>query len=260
MPFYGETVKRGARKRNAKASVEQRIANIQGQMAMVQRVVVGQEALSDWFANRSGQTLNSGYQDPAFVGNAIKNKSELDFNTIIEQVSASITPTAGKQTRVQRMYDLGARVAALYTPENAKNYAFTKARWNMNIHSTTDFVVIPFVVLLENGETIADTEDADEVYFESIVDTACPGKNIILFGKEIISKGYYDSGTYRTQAKGSMNIAEFLNRYSKEYSLDLLNEENPQALEAGWFIQEETANTAINYHNRLVIGSKAFYA
>lgn len=133
--------------------------------------------------------------------------------TVVESNTAT-TLSASQYTRAILWTSLDSIVSAKITDNTPETVTFLRLQETTYMTASNHFVVIPFVALLENGQTITTTESTSGE-MDSLVASACgAGTRIIFFGPAISSRPYYDSGV-KFRATLNLNLDEYANLYAR---------------------------------------------
>jgi hypothetical protein len=176
--------------------------------------------------------------NPGFLLNALQ---KFDGATaVLNAQNANITTGAASINRTQQVTDISSVVSSL--PTELDGYPrfvgyFMTQQWT----ATTPFAVMPFLVLLENGEsyTAQDSNNTNPVTAIT-AGMAAGSERIIQYGPLLISNLLANATTY--SIKLSLDLTDACNRYSKHYQKKEFEEENPLVFILGVMLIG-TANT-----------------
>jgi hypothetical protein len=119
-------------------------------------------------------------------------------------------------------------------------------------HATVPFTIVPFIVRLENGETIP-TTDSDTVFDpKTAIDAACSalGNYAMKMGNPLNSKKIFSNGSPIYIANGSFDFSKEMKNFLRIYYQKQIDEESNPIFQIGYFVLVGTANTAVNIDER----------
>lgn len=163
------------------------------------------------------------------VFNGIRNMSgaAVDFSNN----SGTLTIAAGNLMRTQQITDVGTIVSTLST-SNDTLPLFSAMRSYMDFDSASQFFIAPFVVVMENGESIT-ASDYNGNNIGAAVLATLTGDRSLYFGPAIRSQMYDANGTIRYRAKLNLDYSFLANAFSAHYARMKLEEEDPLVCQIG---------------------------
>jgi hypothetical protein len=180
--------------------------------------------------------------NPSIVFNGFKS---LQGASLVPSIgSSSFAVAAANSWRVQTLFSDSANVAAAFTSNDTVPH-FVDVRSYLEFDSDNPFAVFPFIVLMENGEVITNTDSA-LTSLAAVVTSALPGQTRnIVYGPVVKSSRFRDNGSDRYRAALGMTVTELY--YVRHYREMLMKEENPLVLVTGCAILGVATKT-VNYN------------
>lgn len=180
----------------------------------------------------------------------------LDGATIRISHSATTTMTiaVANLNRVELIWDFGATIITHSSAQDSSPF-FVVMKRQQSFWSTAAFVVTPFVVVLENGETIISHDDAGTDIEVAIEDSLGDGDYALALGPSFASKGFIDNGTRRHSLEMEVNLDEVANWFSRYYSQKEIEEQTSKVCQLG-FCVSGVASQQVQFDNHTAY---AFY-
>jgi len=160
---------------------------------------------------------------------------------IMSNHNKTITTGAANYARGELLFDLGAAVQAESTDvDGYPEYSCWDIQ--MEFKANQKFAMIPFLTLLENGESLASV-DSDLENVVSIFDSMNgAGENLVSFGPVYQSLIIGDGDDYILRF--GLDLQQAANLYSNHYQKKELEEENPLVLQLGVILRSQAVATA----------------
>jgi hypothetical protein len=156
----------------------------------------------------------------------------------------TITPDAGDNCYVKEVENIGSELTAIDATEDDLVLVLRRVLVDLQCESTKPFIGVPFLVILENGESPVATSGQDSNPLTAI-DSAVTGHYILKLADTLVSRPFRDNGTKYHIAKGSFDITrpsiKFLNLWYKEG----IYEESPLNMSFGMHTVSEDNNVTI---------------
>jgi hypothetical protein len=166
-----------------------------------------------------------------------------DFNDIkalkdslleVSHTSGNFTIAAVNTMRIEELLDLGSDVSGKSTDQYSIP-DFRKYVVQMSFESALNFAVIPFVVLMENGETITST-NYNGVAVSTAIGNAIGNQAVnLVYGETAFSR--FNTVQATESAKHTctlgIDVTPFVNAYALHYRNRLLTEQQAQVLKIG---------------------------
>lgn len=161
--------------------------------------------------------------------------------------SAITTPGAAKQSRVQILQDLDTDFQAYDAVEDNKEVIPDLCHMTFSLYSNSQFLYVPFVVRLENGETIPATDFDDEADPSiAIAATLSAGAFSVKLGKAGLSHRIFSNGNPIHVANPTIDYTNEIKKYMVDYYRSVREETLTPVFKIGSFTHELVANTAVN--------------
>jgi hypothetical protein len=184
------------------------------------------------------------------------------FNTIKGLIGASIrcshsavttmTIAAANLNRVELIWDFGATVIT-HSSEVSAQPMFVAMKRQQSFYSTAAFVITPFIVVLENGETITSHDD-NGTDVKVAIEGSLPAQDYALaLGPSFASKGFMDNGTRRHQLEMEVNLPEVANWFSRYYGEKEIDELTSKVVQLG-FCVSGVASQQVSFDNHTFYG------
>lgn len=123
---------------------------------------------------------------------------------------------------------------------------------DIQLESTTEFVVIPFLALLENGETIVETSGTNPDP-NACINTAITGVYQSRIGEVTYGRPFRDNGSKYQRAELRFDMSNLCRTYMQHVNRAAMEEESPLQLKLGLHIICRDNNTAVT-----VIAAKTY--
>jgi hypothetical protein len=163
----------------------------------------------------------------------IRNYSKLDGASCTIWDAVTITPGAGENVGVDTAYSISTKLLTLDATEDNNNLVVDKATLWIECQSTdTLFTAFPFLVTMENGESISQTSGTDSDP-ESAIDTAITGQFVVQLGDPVFARIVLANDTYYYTAHTNLDVTQHVRKYMQHVAKARLEERNPLALELG---------------------------
>lgn len=203
----------------------------------------GKSAARATFMYKSGLPVTEG--NPTLLLNDMKDAEGSEIGVACGTQTISIA--AANTQRVILDNDLGANVAAKFTG-NDLIPAFVDYKEIHYFYSATQFCVVPFVVLLENGETLTAANYA-AASVVSAIQSALPAQTRnIVYGPMGVARQNADTAGVKYTCSLTVNLRGFANAYSQHYRKFSMEERSPLVLQIGLcFIGQASQNIIDNY-------------
>jgi hypothetical protein len=204
------------------------------------------------------------FTDPVTVAaTQVVNQANTEINQIIAQQSkkafanphtiafTTMTPGVGKVCQVAEFAagNLSSTINTLYATkgQDSEKIVFDSYQFDYEFFSSDPFSIILFIMQTENGEGINTTEFVAGTQNKlSNIQAAVNGNRILHMGRQINSQARYDNGTVRHEARRKkFSVVNEANRFSNHVFIKGLDEENPNELHHGYWLNMATANTAV---------------
>jgi hypothetical protein len=145
----------------------------------------------------------------------------------------SITIQAGNYIRVSHVNSLYSLWSTLNT-ENDQEPHVDMYKINWDLYSSSQFVLYPFLLLTENGDSITTTDVSDGNIFAAINNAAGASDHAMVPLGSIVSRpDYRSASTHYYQAKWESDLTGILQDYFKHCNRKEIQEENPLYLHIG---------------------------
>lgn len=183
--------------------------------------------------------------NPTYLFNGFKalNGASLE----LFQGQSSFAVAAANVWRIESFSVLSTTVANAFTSNDTMPW-YKYQNFYMEMDSDNYFMAIPFLVLLENGESISSV-NANTNNVDTAVKTALPAQTRnLIYGPVVKSTRFRDNGADRFRAKMGVSLAQFMNFYARHYRESLLKEQNALVLALGLAIAGVATKTvSIDY-------------
>jgi hypothetical protein len=185
--------------------------------------------------------------NPLFLFNEYKNLQGATLN--VYNGSSSHATAAGNVFRTQLVKDLGTEIAALFTSDDTMPI-FLERRIYYDFQSDTQFLVIPFIVLLENGETVSAYDYNATNGVAAAISGSLPAQTRnIVYGPVVKSHMIRDNGANLHICRTGLNFRSLANLYVKHYREYLMTEDSPFVLQLGITVQSVASKTIYWYYH-----------
>jgi len=158
--------------------------------------------------------------------------------------STSSTADAGHNCKVQSNLDLGAQLVALDPSEDQQKVVFDSFMISYRFESTKPFLVVPFLAMLENGETITATGSDENDPLVAIPATIA-GTHTIKYGEQSEGKPYRDNGTLYYAIEITQLFTAEVRAYMKRFYKETIDEQLINPLFLGTHIYSNTDATQV---------------
>lgn len=186
-----------------------------------------------------GNGANSGfiYTPPSSLRDVALQASNLqgtDGGTTLSLTApTTIVIAAANLIRVESLGEIGSTVKTVEDGLNSEISKWLRYAIEIEAWANSPFALVPFVAFLENGESIAATNNAG--YDVSVaIETATGAQNkLLVYGPTAVGKMIMDGGTARWLTKITIDVANLMDSYAKYYREKEMAEENAGPLYLG---------------------------
>lgn len=170
--------------------------------------------------------------------------------------STAVTIGAGNKVVTKNIIDMSSLLTSLDPSEDNEEAVVDSVILHLHFDSAYNFWVTPFLIKLENGETVADTEAASyQNELTHIGNCVSAGQYQLKIGEALSTHVIHDNGSVVYETEGVYDFTKECQRYMREYYQNMQDEEPIKPFRFGFVIQMDTLNKSFNYWYRRVIDS-----
>jgi hypothetical protein len=178
------------------------------------------------------------------IGNYRSSALGAAMKVSLIDLAPSITNASGKEAEVGEIKNLGSAIDLLDSTEDNQEIVIDKAIFRAAIYGSQPFMMVPALVLLENGESFATTEvDGEDPY--SAIMANITGQHLMKLGGEITPKAIMDEGVPTWITNLEWDLTKECNDYAKHVSKTLLDEDNTLVLSLVYWIRTQDTAAVI---------------
>jgi hypothetical protein len=201
--------------------------------------------------------LQQAQKNGHFSAKTIYTHNKLDGDNRFTLTESSVTPAAGKYAQIISLGNLGSLIASFDSTEDNLEVIIDEASWRGFFDSTTLFSITPFIVNVENGESVPTTDfDSSDLDPLTAIDSAVTGHFKAKIGEIVFAKRIFSNNQKVFIAECSFDFTSEMRRWTKEHYKKGIEEQDETALFFGIIVTEATANTAVNYQS---IGTEFYH-
>lgn len=151
---------------------------------------------------------------------------------ISHSAATTMTIAVANLNRTELIWDFGATIITHSSEFDSQPFFVTMKR-QQSFYSTGAFVVTPFIVVLEHGETITSHDDAGTDIAVAIK-ASLAGDFALALGPSFASKGFMDNGTRRHALEMEVNLTDVANWFSRYYGQKEIEEQTSKVVQLGF--------------------------
>lgn len=185
-----------------------------------------------------GQTKINPTDDLLSISEAFEGSCKRSLSEV------TITPDAGEFCYVKEVENIGSELIAIDASEDDMILVLRRVSIELQCESTKPFIGVPFLVILENGESPVATSSTDTNPLTAI-DTAVTGHYILKLADTLVSRPFRDNGTKYHIAKGIYDITRPAYKFMNLWYNEGIREESPLNLSFGMHTVGEDNNVSI---------------
>lgn len=204
----------------------------------VQKKIDPSNSVFKWFKGKKFSTSN---RNPGTSLNYYKNLLGSTMDVVVGSGTIAIAAANVARTAVYLSPD--SVMAGLVT--NTQTPVLDDWRTTWNFYSTDPFVVVPFLALMENGDSYT-SSDVNNSNINTVIETGFPAQNhVCLLGDMSESRVIHDAGQ-KYACSVTLEITAWANLYMKHLDKKNLEEENPLVFKQGWAVVGK-ASQSVSY-------------
>jgi len=157
-----------------------------------------------------------------------------------EMIGSTIAMASGMVGRVELFFDFNSSINAYYNPaDQSKKMVFSQWKWRLHFYSAKDFMVIPFLVLMEPGGNITNT-DVSSISLKTALESGLPAvdhSTVLLKSIQARHNPCYYNADRVYNAEYTVDLADVASEYAKHWFRKEIQGESPLVLQMGLFVR-----------------------